>query len=246
MPYRILLRRDYLENWNYNNPVLMTGEPGYEIDTERIKIGDGQSPWTALPYYSGITGATGADSTVPGPTGSIGITGPTGSTGPTGANSTVPGPTGSSGATGATGPQGSTGPAGPTGQQGPTGPTGQQGPTGQGVTYKSYVALLSQGATGAPVATILENTLGESITWTRWNAGVYYATITTDDFLNAYCVTPSESVQNSNISFRYKIIIQLFTGDVTNKTLVLTTMNNTGTFADDLLNRQPVEIRIYP
>jgi hypothetical protein len=215
MPYRILLRRDYLENWNYNNPVLMTGEPGYEIDTERIKIGDGQSPWTALPYYSGITGATGANSTVPGPTGSIGITGPTG-------------------------------PAGPTGQQGPTGPTGQQGPTGQGVTYKSYVALLSQGATGAPVATILENTLGESITWTRFSDGVYYATITTGNFLNAYCVTPSESVQNSNISFRYKIIIQLFTSDVTNKTLVLTTMNNTGTFADDLLTRQPVEIRIYP
>jgi hypothetical protein len=57
MAYRIILRRDTSVNWIQNNPVLLEGEPGYEIDTERIKIGDGQSPWSALPYYAGITGA---------------------------------------------------------------------------------------------------------------------------------------------------------------------------------------------
>ncbi len=30
MPYRILLRRDNSATWLYNDPVLMTGEPGYE------------------------------------------------------------------------------------------------------------------------------------------------------------------------------------------------------------------------
>jgi hypothetical protein len=50
MPYRILLRRDFSINWSHNDPVLMLGEPGVESDTGRLKIGDGQSPWTALPY----------------------------------------------------------------------------------------------------------------------------------------------------------------------------------------------------
>ncbi len=68
MPYRILLRRDTLTNWVYNDPVLMSGEPGYETDTGRMKLGDGQNPWTNLPYYSGVTG----------PQGPIGPTGPTG------------------------------------------------------------------------------------------------------------------------------------------------------------------------
>ena len=105
MPYRILLRRDLSQNWNYNDPVLMSGEPGYEMDTRKFKMGDGQTPWSQLPYYSGVTGPAGI-SNVPGPTGDTGATGDRGVTGPTGANSTVPGPTGSTGPTGPDGPQG--------------------------------------------------------------------------------------------------------------------------------------------
>ncbi len=83
MPYRILLRRDTLANWIYNDPVLMSGEPGYETDTGRIKIGDGSNPWTSLPYYTGITGPAGPIGPS-GPTGSVGPIGPTGPEGPTG------------------------------------------------------------------------------------------------------------------------------------------------------------------
>ena len=61
MPYRILLRRDLSQNWNYNDPVLMSGEPGYEMDTRKLKLGDGQTPWSQLPYYCGVTGATGPE-----------------------------------------------------------------------------------------------------------------------------------------------------------------------------------------
>jgi hypothetical protein len=74
MAYRIIIRRDTTVNWEENNPVLLAGEPGYETDSYKIKIGDGQSKWLDLPYYAGATGATG--STGIGPTGSAGPTGP--------------------------------------------------------------------------------------------------------------------------------------------------------------------------
>ena len=131
MPYRILLRRDLSQNWNYNDPVLMSGEPGYEMDTRKFKIGDGQTPWSQLQYYMGVTGPAGI-SDVPGATGATGATGPTGPTGPTGI-SNVPGPTGVTGPIGSTGPTGVTGPigsTGPTGVTGPIGSTGSAGPTG--------------------------------------------------------------------------------------------------------------------
>jgi len=111
MPYRILLRRDLSQNWNYNDPVLMSGEPGYEMDTRKFKMGDGQTPWSQLPYYIGVTGPAGESSIIPGPTGATGSVGPTGATGPVGATgsdgiSNIPGPTG---ATGSVGPTGATG-----------------------------------------------------------------------------------------------------------------------------------------
>ena len=53
MAYRITLRRDTSTNWTTNNPVLLLGEPGFETDTSRMKIGDGSSLWNDLPYYVG-------------------------------------------------------------------------------------------------------------------------------------------------------------------------------------------------
>ena len=53
MAYRIVLRRDTSINWTTNNPVLLLGEPGYETDTARMKIGDGSTLWADLPYYIG-------------------------------------------------------------------------------------------------------------------------------------------------------------------------------------------------
>ena len=70
MAYRILLRRDSSVNWNEANPILLEGEPGYETDTGKMKIGDGSSNWDALDYYGGTGPA--------GPSGPIGPTGPSG------------------------------------------------------------------------------------------------------------------------------------------------------------------------
>ena len=43
--------------------------------------------------------------------------------------------------------------------------------------YKVYTALLSQSGTDAPVATVLENTLGGDIVWTRTDIGKYKGVI---------------------------------------------------------------------
>ena len=42
---------------------------------------------------------------------------------------------------------------------------------------KVYRALLTQNGTDAPVVTVLENTLGGEVVWTRVQAGVYIATL---------------------------------------------------------------------
>jgi hypothetical protein len=50
MANKIQLRRDSSIAWNNVNPVLSQGEPGFEIDSGRVKVGDGIKPWNQLPY----------------------------------------------------------------------------------------------------------------------------------------------------------------------------------------------------
>ena len=44
------LRRGTSEAWQRVNPTLLYGEPGFEKDTNRLKIGDGVKDWNSLPY----------------------------------------------------------------------------------------------------------------------------------------------------------------------------------------------------
>ena len=50
MAYRITLRRDTSTNWTSNNPVLLSGEPGFETDLGGFKIVNGSSTWSDLLY----------------------------------------------------------------------------------------------------------------------------------------------------------------------------------------------------
>jgi hypothetical protein len=50
MAVRFQLRRDTAADWTNSNAVLAEGEMGFEIDTSKIKIGDGSSTWTELGY----------------------------------------------------------------------------------------------------------------------------------------------------------------------------------------------------
>ena len=49
---KIQIRNDTAANWRAANPVLLKGEVGIEIDTRKMKVGDGISQWTALKYIS--------------------------------------------------------------------------------------------------------------------------------------------------------------------------------------------------
>ena len=48
---RIQLRRGKAAFWTDENPVLHPGEPGFETDTEKLKIGDGKTHWRELDYF---------------------------------------------------------------------------------------------------------------------------------------------------------------------------------------------------
>ncbi len=153
---RLQLRRDTSAAWIAANPILASGELGIETDTNKFKLGNGNTPWSAL-AYGGIQGPQGAT----GQQGATGLTGTAGSkwysgTGVPSNGSYLVGDwylnvsngdvyektststwtlrdnlTGPQGETGPTGPQGATGPQGPAGAQGATGP---QGPAGAAPT----------------------------------------------------------------------------------------------------------------
>ena len=52
MSTRIQLRRDTAANWTSTNPILGQGEVGFEIDTYKLKIGDGTTVWNSLAYFA--------------------------------------------------------------------------------------------------------------------------------------------------------------------------------------------------
>lgn len=67
----IQLRNDTKENWKENNPVLAEGEVGIELDTNKMKVGDGNNSWNDLSYMvsgggSGGTGSSNSDMTLGG------------------------------------------------------------------------------------------------------------------------------------------------------------------------------------
>lgn len=50
--YVFKLRRALAIEWAAKNPVLADGEPGYEKDTQLLKIGDGFTPWQDLEHVT--------------------------------------------------------------------------------------------------------------------------------------------------------------------------------------------------
>ena len=62
---QIKLRRDTAANFTSKNPVLGVGEPAYETDTKKLKIGDGTTAYTQLEYFSAGGGSTNITATLP-------------------------------------------------------------------------------------------------------------------------------------------------------------------------------------
>ena len=51
----IQIKRGKTESWRKNKVKLAAGQPGYDKDKHKIKIGDGEKTWSELPYASGLS-----------------------------------------------------------------------------------------------------------------------------------------------------------------------------------------------
>jgi hypothetical protein len=104
--------------------------------------------------------------------------------------------------------------------------------------YKVYTALLNQTGTNAPVATVLENTLGVATVWTRFGVGQY---ICTSNAFIAGKTTVQITRTNPTIpDFSINMGGQ-FSGT---NTVGITTFNTTG-YLDGQLTSATIEIRVY-
>jgi hypothetical protein len=72
-------------------------------------------------------------------------------------------------------------------------PSNQSTTIAEALGYKKYVALLTQSGTDAPVATVLENTIGD-IVWTRVSIGVYAGTLAGSFTQNKTIIPPFDPV----------------------------------------------------
>lgn len=50
----IQIKRGQTKNWRSFDPVLAPGQPGYDNKKYKLKVGDGETPWTTLHYATGL------------------------------------------------------------------------------------------------------------------------------------------------------------------------------------------------
>ena len=103
--------------------------------------------------------------------------------------------------------------------------------------YNSYVALLTQTSTNAPVATVLSNNLTATLTWARTGPGVYTLTA------NAATFTANKTIVFLNAGSGIPLISAERTSDTI---LTVKTYNSgTGVAVDAAITNGAFEVRIY-
>lgn len=103
--------------------------------------------------------------------------------------------------------------------------------------YKVYTALLSQSGTSAPVATVLENTLGGTVVWSRVSIGEYRGTLT-----GAFTANKTVVLQGGTAAFKSTNSFPVTVDYVQVKTFNPSTL----TSEDGILVSYSIEIRVYP
>jgi hypothetical protein len=109
--------------------------------------------------------------------------------------------------------------------------------------YKVYTALLTQSGTNAPVATVLENTLGGEVVWSRSGSGDYYGNLT-----NGFSGTfSSNQDQIATLDPETgNTLCQIFVLKSDNSNVRIQTMvADDQTDADNILLDKFIEIRVY-
>ena len=113
-----------------------------------------------------------------------------------------------------------------------------KGDGGLTVGYKVYTASLLQSGTNAPVATVLENTLGGTVVWTRNAAGQYQGTLNNVFTANKTVFFTSLNGASGNSAANLYVLRET-ANIVSVKTLVGVN------FIDGHLNPATIEIRVY-
>jgi hypothetical protein len=104
-----------------------------------------------------------------------------------------------------------------------------------GRPYNVYTALLTQSGTSAPVATVLENTLGATITWSYVGVGQYYATASSAVFT----ASKTTGILSNSSSTGINAFVNIST------TVFNTVTTSSGVAANNELLKNMVEIRVY-
>jgi hypothetical protein len=103
---------------------------------------------------------------------------------------------------------------------------------------KRYVALMTQTSTNAPVATVLENTLGGTVVWAYGSPGNYTGTLAGAFLTGKTVLLVGTVLVNGDYS-----MARLRRAD--DNAVALVTID-TGSATDDLLSSTAVDIRVYP
>ena len=111
------------------------------------------------------------------------------------------------------------------------------GQSGDSRPYKVYTALLTQTGTNAPVATVLENTLGYEPIYTYGNVGNYGITLNNALFGKIVIVE-----QYKKMIIQNKIVESYVDND---DFIVLQSRDLTEVPADNILSDDKIEIRVY-
>lgn len=129
-------------------------------------------------------------------------------------------------------------------------PSNQSTTFQEALGYKKYVALITQTGTNNPVATVLENTIGD-IVWTRISMGLYAGTSTGSFTQNKTIIPPfdpvgytylpiyNQSVADNYYSFYCSTIdeVRLLIVDSTGADVELSSITDLSVL---------IEIRVYP
>ena len=108
--------------------------------------------------------------------------------------------------------------------------------------YKVYVALLTQTGTDAPVATVLENTLGGTITFGYDYVGTY-------SINSAGLFTSNKTFVQTTLGYTWNANIGLLNYAIQDDSLIsLLTFDSqtTAPASNDVLTNTSIEIRVYP